>query len=245
MKKKEASLIFSALKRLAGTTTKKVIKKFTAPPEYGEIKTLKTIDGSFKEFEEELLNSDSKIGLILGARGKGKTALGLKLVENLATKTRKNFYCMGFSNEKMPSWIQDVEDIKYIKNNSIVIIDEGGMMLSSRNSMSKANKLLSNLIFIARHKNLTILFVAQNSANLEINIIRQCDFIVLKKASLLQQNLERKIIQRFYENCFDDFKIFKSIIGTAYIYSDEFIGFVNNPLPSFWKENISKSFRNS
>ena len=31
--------------------------------------------------------------------------------------------------------------------------------------------------------------------------------------------------------------------GITYLYSGNFRGFVSNPLPSFWKEAISKSFK--
>lgn len=244
MKKKDNKVLISALKKLMRTTGKSVVNSIYRMPVYNEMVLTKTLKGSYENFEEGVLNSDSKIGIILGARGKGKTAIGLKLCENFATKTKKNFYSMGFSREKMPSWIQNVEDTSYIKNNSIVLVDEGGILFNSRESMSKANKLLSNLILISRHKNLTILFISQNSANLEINVLRQADFLILKPSSLLQKNFERKIIKEIYNDCEESFEEFKHIEGITFIYSDEYIGFIDNPLPSFWKESISKSFRN-
>jgi hypothetical protein len=109
--------------------------------------------------------------------------------------------------------------------------------------MSNANKILTDLILISRHKNLNILFISQNSSNLEVNILRQADFIVLKKSSLLQKEFERKIIQKFYEETMASFKKLDEIPGLAYIHSNNFKGFISNALPSFWKESISKSFK--
>jgi len=218
-------------------------KKGAIKPVYEDFRIVKTIEGDYKKWEENLNNAESKIGIILGARGSGKTAIGIKFLENIHAKTNKNCYAIGFHGEDFPPWINVVDDISQIKNNSIVLIDEGGILFSSRNSMSNANKLLSNLILVARHKNLSIIFISQNSSNLEVNIQRQADFLVLKPSSLLQKEFERKIIQKLYDELEDEFKKYENEKGIAHIYSNNFKGFVANPLPSFWDTNISKSFK--
>src|SRR3989344_5336831 len=210
---------------------------------YEEFKVVQDIDGDYKKWIQDVCNSDSQIGIVLGSRGSGKTAFGIKLLENIHSKCKKKCYAMGFKEEEMPSWINIIFQISEIENNSFVLIDEGGILFSSRKSMSSANKILSDLILISRHKNLSILFISQNSSNLEVNILRQADFIVLKKSSLLQKEFERKIIQKFYEETLASFKKFDKIQGLAYIYSNNFKGFISNTLPSFWKEGISKSFK--
>lgn len=212
-------------------------------PIYDKFKIIKGRSGDYEKWLKSVYDSDSKIGIILGSRGSGKSAFGIRFLENLYSKKKKNCYAIGFDEGEMPSWINVISDVNQISNNSFVLIDEGGVLFSSRNSMSNANKLLSKLILIARHKNLSILFISQNSSNLEINILRQADFIILKSSSLLQKDFERKIIQKIYENTEGDFKKFKDIKGITYIYSDEFKGFVSNTLPSFWRTNISKSFK--
>ncbi|MFA5061274.1 MAG: zonular occludens toxin domain-containing protein [Candidatus Pacearchaeota archaeon] len=210
---------------------------------YAEFKVLKEISGSYDDFMSKVFNSESQIGIILGSRGSGKTAFGVRFLENVYAKKGERCYAMGFNEEEMPSWIEVVRDVSKVKNNSFVLIDEGGILFSSRRSMSEANKILSELILISRHKNLSILFISQNSSNLEVNILRQADFLALKKSSLLQKDLERKIIQKVYDESEEDFKKFRDDKGLTYIYSDSFKGFISNPLPSFWKESISKSFR--
>ena len=143
----------------------------------------------------------------------------------------------------MPSWIEVITSTNEIKNNSTVLIDESGVLFGSRNSMTTPNKLLSQLILIARHKNLNILFISQNSSNLDVNILRQADFLLLKPTSLLQEDFERKKIRDIYEEASKDFKKHENVQGLTYIYSEIFRGFIANPLPSFWSTNISKSFR--
>ena len=210
---------------------------------YQEFKLLQTSSGDYKEFENYLLSSKSKIGIILGARGTGKTAIGMKILENIYSKGKRKLYAIGFKSEDMPSWIEVIDNIEKINNDSTVLIDEGGVLFSSRNSMTKPNKLLSQLILIARHKNLNILFISQNSSNLDVNILRQADYLILKPTSLLQGDFERKKIKDIYQDIQKDFKKHQNIKGITYIYSEIFRGFISNPLPSFWSTNISKSFR--
>lgn len=211
-------------------------------PIYEEFKIIKEDSGTYEGWEKTIHNSDSKIGIILGARGSGKSAFGIKFLENFRAKKNKKIYAMGFKESEMPDWIDVVEKVEDLGNNAFVLIDEGGILFSSRNAMSNANKLLSELILIARHKNLSILFITQNSSNLDVNILRQADFLVLKPSSLLQKDFERKIVQKLYEKAEQDFKKFKEDKGLTHIYSSNFIGFISNPLPSFWGTNISKSF---
>lgn len=235
----------SKLKRIVDdkATEKNILKKRgLINANYEKLKVLKTEKGDFDQWEQEIFDSDSKIGVIIGARGQGKTAFGIKFMENFYARKKRKCYAMGFKKEEMPLWINVVENISEIGNDSFVLIDEGGILFSSRNSMSTANKLLSELILIARHKNLTILFISQNSSNLDINILRQTDFIILKPSSLLQRDFERKIIQKIYDFAQKDFEKFRSKKGLTYIYGNLFKGFVTNPLPSFWGEKISKGF---
>lgn len=219
-------------------------KRQSLKSKYEEFKILKGDKNKYSNWFKKLVNSDSLIGIIIGARGSGKSAIGIKLLENLHAKSKRKCFAMGFRKEEMPDWINVVEKVDSIENNSFVLIDEGGVLFNSRNAMSSANKILSELLLISRHKNLSIIFISQNSSNLEINILRQADFLILKPSSLLQSNFERKIIQKMYEETEKDFKKYENNKGLAYIYSDQFKGFVSNPLPSFWNVRISKSFSN-
>ncbi len=210
---------------------------------FDEFKVIKVVEGNYSEWVEGVAKSDSQIGIVLGARGTGKTAFGVKLLENLYAKYPKKCFAMGFKKEEMPSWTHVVEDVKDIENDSVVLIDEGGVLFSSRSSMSSANKLLSSLMMVARHKNISIIFISQNSSNLEVNILRQADFLALKPSSLLQKDFERRIVQKIYEETSKDFKKFGKDKGLTYVYSGKFRGFVSNSLPSFWGEKISKGFK--
>lgn len=207
-------------------------------------KVVDTVRGDFKDFFEYLKKNDSFIALTIGARGSGKTAVSLSLLEALRG-SKKYYFAMGFSRDALPEWIYWVDDVSKVKNDSLVLVDEGGILFSSRSSMSDANKVLSELLMIARHKNISIIFISQNSSNLEINTLRQADVLILKKHSLLQKNFERKIIAKLYDEYEFDFSKYKKIKGLSLVYSDQFVGFLDVGLPSFWSQKTSKSFEKS
>jgi hypothetical protein len=211
---------------------------------FSELRPVAVVSGSAEKFEEWLLNSKSTVGLIIGARGSGKSALGLRILENIHAKTKRRVCAIGFGEGSLPGWVKVVTDVNEVRNGSFVLVDEGGIIFSSRESMSDANKLLSNLLIIARHKDLSILFISQNSANLEVNVIRQADYLMLRKPSLLQKDFERKKIREIYETAERSFRESRVNAGKAtFIYSDEFQGIVENELPSFWSEGVSKGFK--
>lgn len=208
---------------------------------YDPLKIIEAQKGNLEDFEDNLYKKESIVGLILGARGSGKSALGMKIAENFASKTNKNICAIGFDKKDVPKWISVIEEPEQIPNNSFVLIDEGGVFFSSRDSMKEANKLVSKIILLARHKDLSILFISQNSSNIEVNTIRQADYLMLKPSSLLQLDFERKKIKDIYTQVNSAFEKYKGQKGLFYIYSDNFSGFITNSLPSFWSKKISKT----
>lgn len=238
--KKLFSFLFSRGKSFAQRTAVEG-KKPKANAVFQPLSELKNISGDSNEFQQKLLSSKSLIGIIIGARGSGKSALGLRLLENARAKGRA-VAAMGFSEETLPSWINCVSDLNSVKNGAFLLVDEGGILFSSREAFSDANKLLSALLLISRHKDLSVLFISQNSSNLDVNTLRQADYLLLRRPSLLQKDFERKIIQKIYEEQSGNFKELGDYV--TLVYSDWFKGFVQSELPSFWSEAASKSFKN-
>jgi hypothetical protein len=225
-------------------TSKKENKRPKSKIKFGQFKELKNKKGKLVEFTNKLYKNKSMIGLILGARGTGKSAIGMRMLENFKAKTTKKVYALGFKEESLPTWIKVVNDIAEIENDAVILVDEGGIEFSSRNAMSNANKFLSELLLIARHKDLSVIFITQNSANLEINAIRQADYLILKPSSLLQKDFERKKIKDVYESVNEEFEELKGTLGLTYLYADSYLGFITNSLPSFWSDKVSKGYAN-
>jgi len=205
------------------------------------LELIKTHNGSFDDFKKRLKNT-SLIMLIIGKRGSGKTALGFKLLELLSGK-RKAYY---LGKAKLPWWIKQVDDVNKISNDSIILVDEAAIAYSARESMSKSNKFLSSLMSIARHKSLSLIIISQNSAMLELNILRLSDTLFFKEPSLLQTKFERKAIGDLFKKADDAFNKIKNDDKKKYSYviDDEFEGLITFNLPEFWNEKISKSYSN-
>ena len=204
-----------------------------------DFNVVKLISGNYEDFKNRLKNY-SLIILITGKRGSGKTALGFKLLDSLRDK-RKTYY---LGKGRLPNFIKKVSDIKDVKNNSILLVDEAAIAYSSRSSMKQSNKILGELMAIARHKNLSLIIITQNSAMIDLNVMRLSDTIIFKEPSLLQSRFERKSILDLFRKAEEQFKKIESKYRKRYFYviDDEFEGILDFSLPEFWSDKISKSF---
>lgn len=131
-------------------------------PGYKDMEVLQTKKGSYEKFREKMLRS-SMIMLIIGKRGSGKTSLGFKLLEFFHYNGKgRPCYAVGYSKSQLPKWIRKVEAVEHAPDNSVVLLDEGAIGYFSRDSMKQANKVLSKMMTVARHKNLTLIIITQN-----------------------------------------------------------------------------------
>lgn len=203
---------------------------------------VKTEEGSFEAFFNKLLKY-SLIMLISGKRGSGKTSLGMCLLEVL-NSSRKRCYALGFGSAKLPRWIKKADNLEKVPNNSAVLVDEGAIVYSSRDSMKEPNKMLGKLMAIARHKNLSLILIAQNTSMIDLNVLRLTDILLLKEPSLLQTEFERPALQKRYAKITPLFKKQKEKAKCFYAWSDDFEGMLSYNLPGFWSDSISKSFKN-
>ena len=217
-------------------------KEVTEP--YVPFEAVKSDKGSYEDFYGKL-RSSSLILLIIGKRGSGKTSLGMKFLEFFNKETKRKCYTLGYGDARLPWWLKKVEKIEEIPNNSIALFDEGAVFFSARESMKAINKELSKIMTIARHKNLTLVLITQNSAMIDLNVLRLADTLLLKEPSLLQSKFERKVLRDIYEKIKPEFTKIKEKKSHFYVWDDDFQGLVKYPLPYFWSEKISTSFKNA
>jgi hypothetical protein len=217
-------------------------KKKDSPP-YVPFNVIKSDIGNYDLFYKKVIRG-SLIILIVGKRGSGKTSLGMKFLEIFHSVTKRKCYALGFEKTKLPFWIKKAVDVDGIPNNSIALFDEGAIMFSARESMKNINKELSKVMAIARHKNLTLILITQNSAMIELNVLRLADTLLLKEPSLLQSRFERKSLVDIFVKVKPEFEKLKDKNSHVYVWDDEFQGMLRYDLPEFWTEKISTSFRN-
>lgn len=233
----------SAGKRKVVQAQKKLEKNpiYQMPANYDEFRLENKIMGDYS-FLENRLHKESIIALIFGKRGSGKSALGFKLLENIHNKSNRQCYVLGVNQDVMPKWISPIEDIEAVPDNSVVLVDEGAIAFNSRESMKLSNKGIGKLMAIARHKDLTILFITQNTGMIDKNVLKLVDTLLIKQGSLLQQEMERGEVKKFYEKAD---KALKDLEGDkrkyVYLMDSDFEGVVSCPLPSFWSDGLSKN----
>lgn len=231
----------SIIKRLfSWVTYPKKLRKHNAA--HSVIEKVEAVQGSHEDFLKSLENT-SKVVMIVGRRGSGKSALGFRLLENIHAKSRRPCFALGVGQGLLPKWIREVSNLEEATANGIVLVDEGAISFSSRESMKKDNIDLGKLLAIARHMNLSAILVTQNTSMIDKNVLRLCDSILLKEGSLLQEQMERSAIQKFYEKAKPAMdNVAKEEKQKAfYVLDAEFEGLCKAELPSFWSDMLSKS----
>lgn len=218
---------------------------YSTPPELSKFNSHNILRGDFNEAERRVLH-DSLILLIFGKRGSGKSSLGFRILENIKSETGRNCAVLGVPSEVLPYWISSVDSLEALPNGSAVLVDEGAIAFSSRESMNTKNRELGKLMAIARHKDLSLIFITQNTGMLDKNILKLTDTLLIKEGSLLQLEMERPEIKKFYEKAS---QAFSSLEGDrkqyVYVIDSDFEGVVSAALPGFWNVSISKSRSNT
>ena len=163
-------------------------------------------------------------------------------MENIKAKTNRNCYTLGINEKLLPNWIETISNVEEASQNSIIVVDEGAVSFSSRSSMTEANRELSKLMAIARHKNLTLIFITQNTGMIDKNVLKLADSLMIKEGSLLQLEMERLEIKKFYMKAKEYIEKAKDDkIKYFYLIDSDFEGLLKHSLPSFWSNELSKN----
>jgi len=189
--------------------------------------------------------------LILGHRGSGKSVLAYSILEHLYLNIPDKTLLV-YNPPKpdiFPKFIKPIYDMDFPEN-SAILIDEAYIELSSRSSMNKKNKTIDMLNGLARQKDLLIIYITQDSTRVDINIIRSADILMVKRLSKRQVDFERKEIRKWLSNiklaldAVDDYK--KAVYIDCDTEQYQYSGVITNciTLPSFWSEELSKSWKN-
>jgi len=192
---------------------------------------------------------DNGLILILGRRRSGKSCLAYALLEEL--KSKKQTYVLKFPRkELLPEWIVNLDTLDFPEN-SIILVDEAYKIFSARTPMSERNRFISDLNGLAGQKNLLIIYITQESTKVDINILRGIDIMLIKALSINQIRFERRELRNYLgpiKEKIDNLKDVDLIKRSTYVSCDlmekKFEGLIvnSNTPPSFWNEELSKSW---
>jgi hypothetical protein len=186
------------------------------------------------------------IVLIIGRRGSGKSASSYRILELFRFGPKP--YVVGVPTSKqhlLPNWISIVPTLEEVPPGSVVLIDEAYIHYHARSSTTRESLEMSKIINLSRQREQTIIFVSQESRQLDKSIVGAADVIIFKDLGLLQLQFDRPGLNQFATKAKD---AFATVIGDkrrwSYLCSldNNFSGLIENELPSFWTPGLSRMY---
>lgn len=143
---------------------------------------------------------ESRDFLIIGGKGKGKTALGCKILDaHHENTTRSCFVYKPPKPELFPDWITPTENLDELPQGAVCLIDEASMYFDQYSYRNSGNRQLAEIMRIGRQNNQTFVIIAHTSSIVNTNLILPMDVFLLKEPSQFQRFAERAMILQAYK----------------------------------------------
>jgi len=184
--------------------------------------------------------------LILGKPGSGKSALGYRLLELL--RYVADIYVVGFPEQArslLPECIGIVPSLEDLPNKCIALVDEAYLAYHSRGSMTAKSKAMSQALNLYRQKEQTIIFITQEAGHIDKNIVGSANVLIFKELGMLQLEFDRPQLNKLAtqaKQALDSVQGNKQRWSFVYAPDNDFLGLMENELPSFWKPRLSRAF---
>ena len=195
--------------------------------------------------------------LIMGQRGQGKSALGWWLADKVAKETGKNVVAFGMPQAAQPAiqrarkgtteYVDSMQEINTLKP-SVIVVDEASFVVNARQSQSNSNQDWLKLAAICRHKDHLLIFISQHSRQLDIQLVMDCEMVLIKKPSALHVRAAKPEMKPELNTALQGFSA-RPVADSpkewvfAVNYLDCTTRWLNSAMPAWWTEEISKSFQ--
>ncbi len=206
-----------------------------------------TIDNQLKSWKSAIPYSG--VVVILGFRGKGKSALAWYLMDTQRMYKGKlrPVYILGMpkkSRKYAPKWVKHVDNFRNIPKGAIVLVDESALRFPARRSQSDENVALAGLNALSRQRDQLIIFVAHTSRLLEVEAIMDCNVIIYRKPSASYIRFERRETAEWMSTAREQIMSKGNPLHWAYVIDleDDKRGLLRCKLPPFWNEGLSKAW---
>jgi len=209
----------------------------------------KTNDEKLEEIIKIFAYGKSKIVYIVGARNSGKTATAFMVAEETQKEIGRPIYYVTPSKANanaLPSWCKIADSIQNVPRGAFAIVDESAIQFNAREYMQAENIDMTKLLVIARHKDIFLIFLTQDTELADTNIRRLRDIILWKKSNnytLSERGNVRTKENRFWQkvrNMMAPRKQNQCLF--EYPSEKRFINFMHD-LPECWSEGLSKMWQ--
>lgn len=189
--------------------------------------------------------------IITGHRGEGKSALAWWLAETLRTQYRKKIAALGIPDEAqqaLPKRITHVETVEQIADMKphIIVVDEAAIVANARSAMKTANLLWLKLIAVCRHKGHLLIFINQHNRQLDVQIMMDADFILMKRPTLLHLKFCRPEFKEELQQAYELFNPMTALGSKKKVYAVDFHTgnkkMLSSSMPKWWNDKVSKSY---
>ena len=204
-------------------------------------------DGQQGEDQAWLDSLPGTVGVITGKRGSGKSSMGARLGEFMQATRGFPFFWLAiptWAQDLLPSWVTIVDSLEQCPNNCFILIDEAGLSYLSLHFADKRNVYLRQQLMLVRQKNWTVVFCVQSTRDIDESIMRQSNWTIFKEPGLNTASTER---DENRDKALLASQAFKQIpkeerLQLAYVFDENFEGFIQCSLPSFWSEELSNAY---
>jgi len=189
--------------------------------------------------------------IITGHRGEGKSALAWWLAEQLRSQYRKKIVTLGIPDEAkkaIPKRITHVDTVEQIVDMkpAIVVVDEASIVANARSAMKTANLLWLKLIAVCRHKGHLLIFINQHNRQLDVQIMMDADFILMKRPTLLHLKFCRPEFREELQQAYELFNDMTALGSKKKVYVVDFHTgnkkMLTASMPKWWNDKVSKSY---
>ena len=163
----------------------------------------------FTDLETEMydLEVEDNHNFVLGngllTHNSGKSCFSFAFLEWHYQMTKRECFVYRFPKPQLlPNWIKNINNVTEATKGSVLLVDEAGIEFNQFSFNNKKSIELANIMKVARHRDLSVIFIAQNGGNLTKDIRRLIDSYILKEPSFTQRFDEIPIIKMMYQNCF-------------------------------------------
>ena len=189
--------------------------------------------------------------IITGLRGEGKSALAWWLAEHLKAIHKKQIVALGIpdvAQKAMPKRIKHLDTVEQIDDlkPSIVVVDEASIVANARSAMKTANLLWLKLIAVCRHKGHLLVFINQHNRQLDVQIMMDADYVLMKRPTLLHLKFSRPEFKEELQQAYELFADMTATGSKKKVYVVDFHTgnkkMLPASMPKWWNDKVSKSY---